>query len=185
MNNNKVIKHSKFLSLILRHKPETIGIDLDENGWIDIDLLIKKMNGNGRQLNREDLYFIVENNSKKRFAIDEANNKIRANQGHSLDINLGFEPIQPPEILYHGTATRFVDSIMKTGLEKRDRHHVHLSADKGTAANVGQRHGKLIILEVRAMEMFEKGFQFFKSENGVWLTNKVPTLYLNKNKNND
>ena len=96
------------------------------------------------------------------------------------DINLGFEPIQPPEILYHGTATRFVDNIMESGLEKRARHHVHLSADKSTAANVGQRHGKLIILEVRAMEMFEKGFQFFKSENGVWLTDKVPTFYLNK-----
>ncbi len=184
MNNNKVTKHSKFLSLVLRHKPEVIGIDLNENGWVDIDLLIQKVNDYGKRLTREDLYLIVENNSKKRFAIDETNNMIRANQGHSLNVNLGFEPIQPPEILYHGTAQRFVESIMNSGLEKRDRHHVHLSAEKSTATNVGQRHGKPIILEVRAMEMFEKGFQFFKSENGVWLTDKVPTFYLNKKKNN-
>ncbi len=184
MNNNKVTRHSKFLSLVLRHKPETIGIDLDENGWVDIDLLIQKTNEYGKDLNRQDLNFIVENNSKKRFAIDEVNNKIRANQGHSLNINLGFEPIQPPEILYHGTAQRFIESIMETGLEKRNRHHVHLSADKNTAINVGQRHGKPIILEVRASEMFENGFQFFRSENGVWLTDKVPTFYLNKNQNN-
>lgn len=185
MNNKNIIKHSKFLSLVLRHKPETIGIDLDENGWIDIDLLIQKVNEHGRKINRKELYFIVENNSKKRFALDETTNKIRANQGHSLNINLGFEAIQPPEILYHGTAQRFEDSIINSGIEKRNRHHVHLSAEKSTAKNVGQRHGKPIILEVRAVEMFAKGFQFFKSENGVWLTDKVPSLYLNKNKNND
>ena len=185
MNNNKIIKHSKFLSLVLRHKPQTIGIELNEDGWIDIDILIQKVNDFGKSLNREELYFIVENNSKKRFAIDETNNKIRANQGHSININLGFEPIQPPQVLYHGTATRFLESIIENGLEKRNRHHVHLSADKNTATNVGQRHGKPVILEVRAFEMFENGFQFFKSENGAWLTDKVPSIYLNKNKNND
>ena len=184
MNNNKVTKHSKFLSLVLRHKPETIGAELDENGWIDIDVLIQKVNDYGKKLTREDLYLIVENNSKQRFAIDEKTNKIRANQGHSLKIDLGFESIQPPEILYHGTAQRFLDSILEHGLEKRNRHHVHLSADKDTAINVGQRHGKPIILEVRAMEMYDNDFQFFKSENGVWLTDKVPVKYLNNNKNN-
>jgi len=184
MNNNKVIKHSKFLSLILRHKPQTIGIELDNNGWVDIDLLLQKTNDYGRKLTREELNFIVENNSKQRFAIDIVTNKIRANQGHSLNINLGFEPIQPPEILFHGTAQRFLDSIFEKGLEKRNRHHVHLSADRDTATNVGQRHGKPIILEVQAMEMFKNGFQFFKSENGVWLTDKVPLKYLNKKENN-
>ncbi|MFK7772449.1 MAG: RNA 2'-phosphotransferase [Saprospiraceae bacterium] len=184
MKNNHAIKHSKFLSLILRHKPETVKIDLDENGWVDIDLLIRKINDVGKKLTREELYFIVENNPKKRFAIDEANNKIRANQGHSLNINLGFEPIQPPEFLFHGTAQRFLESIIENGLEKRNRHHVHLSPDKDTATNVGQRHGKPIILEVKALEMYKDGFQFFVSENGVWLTDKVPSKYFSKDKNN-
>jgi len=184
MNNNNIIKHSKFLSLVLRHKPQTIGIDLDKNGWVDIDILIQKMSDFGKNLTREELYFIVENNSKKRFAINEVDNKIRANQGHSLNIDLGFEAIQPPEILYHGTAQRFLASIFENGLEKRNRHHVHMSANKVTATSVGQRHGKPIISEVKALEMFKDSFQFFLSENGVWLTDKVPSKYLNKNENN-
>ena len=184
MNNNKATKHSKFLSLVLRHKPQTIGIDLDENGWVDIDVLIQNINDFGKKITREELYFMVENNPKRRFAINESKNKIRANQGHSVNVNLGFEPVQPPEILFHGTAQRFLDSIFGKGLEKQNRHHVHLSADKITATNVGQRHGKPIILEVKALEMFKDGFQFFLSENGVWLTDKVPCEYFNKNENN-
>ncbi|MFK8008324.1 MAG: RNA 2'-phosphotransferase [Saprospiraceae bacterium] len=184
MKNNKTTKHSKFLSLVLRHKPETIGIKLDEQGWVDIDILIQKVNDFGKKMTKEELYFTVENNSKKRFAIDESNNKIRANQGHSIDVNLGFEPIQPPEVLFHGTARRFLKSIYENGLEKRNRHHVHLSADKITAVSVGQRHGKPIILEVKALDMHKDGFQFFLSENGVWLTDKVPTKYFSKNENN-
>ena len=184
MKNNNTIKHSKFLSLVLRHKPETIGIVLNENGWVDIDILIQKINDFGKKLTREELYFTVENNSKKRFAIDEVNNMIRANQGHSLKINLGLEPIQPPKVLFHGTAQRFLESIFENGLEKRNRHHVHLSADKVTATSVGQRHGKPIILEIKALEMHQDGFQFFVSENGVWLTDKVPCKYFNKNENN-
>ena len=184
MKNNNAIKHSKFLSLVLRHKPQTIGIDLDEYGWVDIDILILKINEFGKKLTREELYFMVENNPKKRFAINEGNNKIRANQGHSLKINLGFEPIQPPGTLYHGTAQRFLESIFENGLEKRNRHHVHLSPDKNTATSVGQRHGKPIILEVKALEMYKDGFQFYVSENGVWLTDKVPCKYFNKNENN-
>ncbi len=185
MNKNNATKHSKFLSLVLRHKPETIGIELDEHGWVDIDILILKINDFGKKLTKEELYFIVENNPKKRFAINETNHKIRANQGHSININLGFDPIQPPEILYHGTAQRFLERIFENGLEKRNRHHVHLSADKATAMSVGQRHGKPIILKIKALEMFQDGFQFFLSENGVWLTDKVPCKYFNKNENND
>lgn len=184
MNNNKAIKHSKFLSLVLRHKPQTIGVELDDNGWVDIDLLIRKTNEYGKKLTLEQLHFIVENNLKKRFAIDLVNNKIRANQGHSIDIDLGFAPIQPPEILYHGTAQRFLESIFENGLEKRNRHHVHLSADKVTATSVGQRHGKPIILAIKALEMYKDGFPFFLSENGVWLTDKVPSKYFYKNENN-
>jgi putative RNA 2'-phosphotransferase len=184
MKNNNAIQHSKFLSLVLRHKPQTIGIELDENGWVDIDTLIQKMNDFGENLTREELYFMVENNPKKRFAINEVTHQIRANQGHSIKINLGFAPIQPPEILYHGTAQRFLESIFESGLEKRNRHHIHLSADKVTATSVGQRHGKPIILAVKAFEMFKDGFQFFLSENGVWLTDKVPCKYFNKNENN-
>lgn len=185
MNTNKAIKHSKFLSLILRHKPETIGVSLDANGWIDIDILIEKMNDYGRKINREELLFVVENNPKKRFAINELENKIRANQGHSIDIDHGFQPIQPPEKLYHGTAQRFLDSIFGSGLEKRNRHHVHLSSDLTTASQVGLRHGKLVILEVQALKMHQDGFEFYQSENGVWLTDKVPAKYLINSQNND
>ena len=109
---------------------------------------------------------------------NETLDKIRASQGHSIDINLGYTPQQPPEMLYHGTATRFLDSILQTGLEKRNRHHLHLTADKSTATQVGLRHGKVIILEILAQKMFEDGYEFFVSENGVWLTDNVPVKYI-------
>jgi len=178
MDNKQVVKLSKFMSLVLRHKPEVIGLQLDEHGWVSVEELMDKMNQKGKKIDREALNFIVENNSKKRFAFNDTLDKIRASQGHSIDINLGYTAQQPPEMLYHGTATRFLDSILQTGLEKRNRHHVHLTADKSTATQVGQRHGKVIILEVLAQKMFEDGYQFFVSENGVWLTDNVPTKYI-------
>lgn len=173
-------KLSKFLSLVLRHKPEIIGIELDKNGWTDVDSLIAKMNKHGKSIDRETLNFIVKTNDKKRFAFNKEQDKIRASQGHSIDIELGYKTKKPPEILFHGTSQKSVDSIFEKGLEKRNRHHVHLSADIETAFKVGQRHGKPIVIEVLSRQMYKDGFNFFVSENGVWLTEKVPVKYLRK-----
>ena len=171
-------KLSRFLSLVLRHKPETIGLELDQQGYAEVDLLIKKMNQYGKNIDLETLQYIVATNNKKRYAFNEAGDKIRANQGHSIKVDLGYTPQTPPAILYHGSARRFVSSIFNTGLDKRKRHHVHLSADLKTASKVGQRHGQLVIFEVLAKEMHEAGFSFYVSTNGVWLTDKVPVQYL-------
>jgi putative RNA 2'-phosphotransferase len=171
---------SKFLSLVLRHKPETIDIQLDQNGWIDINELIAKSNKYGIQYDREILNHIVATNSKKRFAFNDKFDKIRASQGHSVEIELGYNNQKPPEILYHGTSEKSVHSIMEKGLEKRNRQHVHLSSDTETAIKVGQRHGKPIVFIVLAEVMYKDNFQFFISENGVWLTDNVPTRYLKK-----
>ncbi len=172
------IKWSKFLSLVLRHKPEIIGLSLDEQGWVTTKSLIEKMNEYGKQIDLETLLIIVETNNKKRFGFNKDKSKIRANQGHSLDIDLGYIQKTPPDILYHGTAQKYMDSIFKIGLEKRNRHQVHLSKDMETAYNVGQRHGKPIVLKVFAKQMYKDGFKFFESENKVWLTNNVPVKYL-------
>lgn len=169
---------SKFLSLVLRHKPETIGIQLDQNGWIDIDELIAKSNKYGMQINRETLNHIVATNSKKRFAFNDKLTKIRASQGHSVEIELGYKNQKPPEILFHGTSEKSVQSILDKGLEKRNRQHVHLSSDIETAIMVGQRHGKPIVFMVLAERMYNDKFEFYFSENGVWLTENVPTKYL-------
>lgn len=173
---NKTI--SKFLSLVLRHKPEKIGIDLDENGWTQVSQLIEKSKKHGIDIDFEILSAIVATSDKKRFAFDETQSKIRANQGHSLEINLGYSPQQPPEILYHGTGEKYVASILATGLDKRNRHHVHLSNDIETALSVGQRHGKPFVFIILAEQMFLDKFDFFLSDNGVWLTETVPTKYL-------
>lgn len=181
MNNDKQIQISKFLSLVLRHRPEMIGIQLDKNGWTDIRDLIEKANHYGISFDRETLHQIVAINSKKRFAFNESMEKIRASQGHSIDIELGYEKRKPPAILFHGTCDRFVDSILKTGLEKRGRQHVHLSSDLDTSITVGQRHGKPFVFKVFAEQMYNDDFEFFISENGVWLTDNVPTKYLRRN----
>ncbi|ELI6456075.1 RNA 2'-phosphotransferase [Flavobacterium psychrophilum] len=169
---------SKFFSLILRHKPETIGIKLDENGWVNTTVLLEKSNQHGHKIDFETLKIIVETNNKKRFSFSDDFEKIRANQGHSLDIELGYLPTKPPKILFHGTAEKNINSIKLNGLEKRNRHHVHLSQDIETALNVGKRHGKPIVLEIHSEEMYNHKFDFFLSENGVWLTEKVPTIYI-------
>jgi len=174
MNNKNIKQTSKFLSLLLRHKPETIGLKLDENGWADMDELIKKSKKRG--LTRALIERVVEQDDKQRFSIE--GNRIRANQGHSLAIDLGLKAVTPPEVLYHGTATRFLDSIMKMGLTKQKRQHVHLSKEIETATRVGMRHGKVVILEVDAKRMYEAGYLFYLSENGVWLTDVVPKEFL-------
>jgi len=174
MNNKNIKKISKFLSLLLRHKPETIGLKLDENGWAEIDELIEK--STNMRLTRALIERVVEQDDKQRFIIDD--NKIRANQGHSLAVDLALNAVTPPEVLYHGTATRFLDSIMKMGLTKQKRQHVHLSKEIETATHVGMRHGKVVILEVDAKGMYEEGYLFYLSKNGVWLTDVVPKEFL-------
>ena len=175
------INISKFLSLVLRHQPETIAITLDQNGWADVNDLIEKANNYGIKFDRETLNHIVATNPKKRFAFNDTLDKIRASQGHSVEIELGYTNQKPPEILFHGTAEKFVQSILDTGLEKGNRQQVHLSADVETAIKVGQRHGKPFVFKVVAEKMYNDNFEFFISDNGIWLTDNVPTKYLKQN----
>ncbi len=172
------VKISKFLSLVLRHKPETIGLQLEEAGWVSIMELITACGEPGVAFSLEELQQVVAGNDKKRFAFSEDGLLIRASQGHSVEIDLGYQPAFPPEILFHGTAERFLDSIKGNGLIKGRRHHVHLSADAKTARIVGQRHGKPVVLQVKAGQIQQDGFAFYLSTNGVWLTEHVPVPYL-------
>lgn len=181
ISDKQLMQISKFLSLVLRHQPEKIDIQLDPNGWTDINELIEKVNNYGIHLDKEILHHIVATNSKKRFALNDTLDKIRASQGHSIEIELGYTNQQPPEFLYHGTSEKSVQSILETGLERRNRQHVHLSNDIETALKVGQRHGKPFIFKVLAEEMYNNNFQFYLSDNGVWLTNHVPAKYLKQN----
>lgn len=173
-------KISKFLSYILRHQPEAIGLVLDDNGWADMGELIDKANRSKEinTLTRELIHDVVKSSDKQRFAISEDGTRIRANQGHSVQVDLQLKPMEPPEILYHGTATRFLDDILKDGLKAQKRQHVHLSKDVEIATKVGQRYGKSVILKIKARLMHEQGFVFYLSENGVWLTDAVPTQYI-------
>lgn len=180
MNETEKKKISKFLSLILRHQPEAIHLELDENGWADIEELREKSARNKINFTLEELDEVVETNNKKRFAFNEDKTKIRANQGHSIDVDLALTPQQPPEYLYHGTAEINIPSILEKGIEKRSRQHVHLSSDKETATKVGMRHGKPVILTIRTGLMFQEGIEFYLSENGVWLTDFVDAKYISK-----
>lgn len=166
------------MSLVLRHQPQEIDLVLDAKGWAAVDELLEKLAAKGFALDREALRHVVATNNKKRFAFNEDGTKIRASQGHSLAVELGYQPAVPPPVLYHGTATQNLAAILKTGLEKRSRQHVHLSADRQTAITVGRRHGKPVVLAVAAGQMHNEGFLFFCSENGVWLTEAVPAIYL-------
>lgn len=181
MNQTAIVKHSKFLSLVLRHQPESIGLTLDDAGWASIPELLAKLAAHGHGITMAELETIVTSNDKQRFSFNADKTCIRANQGHSLQhLALGLAAIEPPEVLYHGTASRFLESILQTGLEKRSRQHVHLSADAETAYNVGIRHGKAVILQVAAGQMQRDGFAFCRSANGVWLTDHVPVRYLSQ-----
>lgn len=180
MSNVNKTSISKFLSLVLRHKPEEIGLALDANGWAPIEELIARANARGTPLTRLLIETIVADSDKQRFAISADGAKIRANQGHSVEISLGLAPQTPPEQLFHGTATRFIESIRAGGLHAAARQHVHLSSDLATAEKVGSRHGQPVVLVVESGQMAREGHLFYQSENGVWLTDSVPTKYLVK-----
>lgn len=168
---NKEKEISKRLSYVLRHKPDAIGIQLDEQGWTAIPLLIQKLN-----ITRTELEYVVSNNAKQRFAI--SNNSIRANQGHSIKVNLGLESKHPPMVLYHGTTNENYERIKLDGLLKMNRNHVHLSEDIDTARQVGSRHGKPIVLIIDCKEMHKEGIQFYIADNGVWLTEYVDPKFI-------
>ncbi len=176
--NSQMVRYSKFLSLVLRHQPGKIGLTLDTQGWADIDELIAKANQHGVALTRSLLQQVVEQNDKQRFAFNAAGTRLRANQGHSLNIDLGLVAIAPPEMLYHGTAQRFLSSIRQQGLLPRKRDYVHLSPDEATAYRVGKRHGEAVMLIVKAGSMHAAGSEFYLALNGVWLTRCVPREYL-------
>lgn len=172
------VRKSKFLSLVLRHEPARAGIVLDAAGWVEVDALLRGCAEVGVRISRDELERLVAESDKQRFAFSEDGLRIRANQGHSVEVELQLAPQVPPEVLYHGTADRFLGAILATGLEKQARHHVHLSADRATAANVGGRHGRPVVLVVAAAEMHADGYVFFRSANGVWLTEHVPMRYV-------
>lgn len=179
---NIINKTSQFLSYILRHQPEAIDIILDSDGWVSIDNLIKQANKYGEPLTLELVLQVVKTSDKKRFTISDDGLKIRAAQGHSTkQVEINYTEQVPPQYLYHGTATRFIDSIKEKGLIAGDRHYVHLSADEQTAILVGQRHGKPVVIKINALLMSQQGFTFYLADNGVWLIKNVPTEFLQLN----
>ncbi len=169
---------SIFISLILRHKPEEIGISLDEHGWANVNELIAGINNSGRVINMETLEEIVRTDTKGRYSFNNDKTLIRANQGHSVQVDIEFEEIVPPSVLYHGTSTRFLDSIKQNGINPMSRLYVHLSKDLETAAKVGSRHGKCAILVIDTQKMCEDGIKFYISANKVWLTKYVDWTYV-------
>lgn len=178
MTDKDTIHTSKFLSLILRHEPEKVGLKLGEAGWVSVDELLAAVNRHGKTLTLKQLRHIVATSDKKRFAFSEDETRIRANQGHSVEVDLQYPPRTPPELLFHGTATRFLDGIRKDGLQKMERHDVHLSAETKVTLQVGGRHGKPVLLTIRAGEMHRAGHVFRCSANGVWLVAQVPPQYI-------
>nr|HEX4316109.1 RNA 2'-phosphotransferase [Kofleriaceae bacterium] len=169
---------SKFISLVLRHDPARFGVALDDHGWTDVAALLAALAANGHPITRDDLAHIVATSDKKRFALSDDGARIRANQGHSVDVDLALEPVAPPDVLFHGTIGTVVDAIRTHGLVKGARHHVHLSADRTVAMQVGGRRGKPVILVVRAPAMAAAGHLFYRSQNGVWLADHVPPEFI-------
>lgn len=172
------VSTSKFLSLVLRHAPEKIGLTLDSAGWVSVDTLLVAMARHGTALDRESLDEIIRTSDKQRFALSPDGQQIRANQGHSVEVELEHAPAIPPGLLYHGTAAQFVDSIRRQGLLKGQRHHVHLSAETETTLRVGARRGRPILLTIRAGDMYRAGHEFFLTPNQVWLADRVPPEFI-------
>lgn len=174
----RLVTVSKFLAKHLRHAPEALGLTLQPGGWVSVDDLLAASQRAGFAISYDELIECVETNDKQRFAFDDTGDLIRANQGHSVEVDLQLEQKKPPEVLYHGTVERFLASIMAEGLKKGKRHLVHLSKDVETAGKVGARRGKPVILQVNSGKMHAEGFKFFLSVNGVWLTDSVPAAFL-------
>jgi putative RNA 2'-phosphotransferase len=173
-----LVSLSKFLSLVLRHRPQKLGLTLDEGGWVSVDTLLAEMQKRGIAVDRTRLDRVVAENDKQRFSYNADGSKIRANQGHSIPVELGLQPRTPPDLLYHGTAARNIASIREQGLLKGRRQSVHLSLDEETARKVGSRHGQPVVLVVQAGRMASDGYLFTCSENGVWLTDHIPPYYI-------
>ncbi|WP_411844900.1 O-acetyl-ADP-ribose deacetylase [Roseibacillus persicicus] len=180
MSPQKLKIRSKLLSRVLRHDPSYLNIELDSHGWAQVDQLLERLSKRNLPTTKDDLLELVESNNKKRFRLSEDGLRIRANQGHSIDIDLQLEQRTPPPLLFHGTAISSFSSIEREGIQRRSRQHVHLSQDAETARAVGSRHGKPILLRVESGRMHHDGYQFFRSENGVWLTEAVPPRYFEK-----
>lgn len=178
LESKELTKLSKFISFVLRHKPEVAKLDMDEYGWVKTEDLIKGLNEAGYIINLEDLTTIVDTDNKSRYSFNNDRSKIRANQGHSIKVNLELSAIEPPHILYHGTASKFLDNILKEGIKSKSRVYVHLSLDKDTAIEVGSRHGQPVVLTIDTKKMYEDGLDFYLSENGVWLTDFVDKKYI-------
>jgi len=178
MMKERAIKISKFLSLVLRHQPEKVGLMLDNEGWVPVSDLITAFAEFGFPITLAELQDVVRSNDKKRFSFSPDSLLIRANQGHSVTVELGYERRRPPPILFHGTADRFLPSITQQGLIKGQRHHVHLSDNRETARTVGRRYGNPVVLRVASERMHSDGYLFFRSDNGVWLTESVPAVYI-------
>jgi putative RNA 2'-phosphotransferase len=172
------VRTSKLLSRVLRHQPGSIGIELDDAGWVDVETLLVALARHGQPLTRRDLSDVVRDSDKQRFALDDAADRIRANQGHSVEVALGLQPAVPPPVLYHGTPVRNVEAILRDGLKKGSRHAVHLSSDIVTARRVGARRGAHLVLVVDSGAMQAKGHPFTVSANGVWLTEAVPAAFI-------
>jgi len=178
MNDKQRTRASKFLSKHLRHDPARLGMTLEAGGWVPVDALLDGCRRDGFPLSREDLSEIVARSDKRRFAFDETGARIRANQGHSVEVDLDLEPTEPPAVLYHGTGADTVPLVLRDGLRKMRRHHVHLSSDVETATRVGARHGRPVVLAVDAAAMARAGHAYYVSANGVWLTDHVPPTFL-------
>jgi putative RNA 2'-phosphotransferase len=175
---DRLVRVSKYLSKHLRHQPERLGIELGPGGWADVDQLLAACARHRFPISREELEEVVASNDKQRFSFDPTGRRIRANQGHSVAIDLQLEPAVPPDVLYHGTGHRAAEAIRQAGIMKMARHHVHLSSDIATATAVGARHGRPVVFEVAAARMYHDGHIFYRSANGVWLVDEVPAAYL-------
>jgi len=173
MTKNTIRQRSKLLSLILRHKPERAGLRLGDGGWVEVDDLLAGLLAMKKPMTRAQLIEVVQTNDKKRFTLSDDGKRIRAAQGHTVNVKLGLAPVTPPNVLFHGTATRFLDAIQREGLRPMKRDHVHLSADTETASKVGRRHGKIVILTIDTRGLHAEGQDFYQADNGVWLTGPI------------
>jgi putative RNA 2'-phosphotransferase len=176
----RLTRISKYLSLHLRHRPEALGLTLEPGGWVSVDTLIRAAASKGFAFSRDELDRVMADNDKQRFAFDDDRTRIRANQGHSVEVDLELQPTAPPKILYHGTGEKTVPTIVREGLRKMRRHHVHLSSNPDTARTVGARHGRPVVFDIDAARMARDGHTFYRSENGVWLVEQVPSEYLTR-----